>query len=245
VAVSQDGGKASHTASKVVLKCTKLSKKINTRKVIHDFSLTIHRGEVVAVLSPEGGGKTTLAKMICGLIPPGSGAVTIRGKKAGQRTNALVSYLPEIPYIKYDSTIVDMLTLYNRFFSDFKYKKAYRLLKEFKINPKTRFDDLSTTAIQLVETILVASRRTSLYVFDEPLVNVDNKYRDGIIKIIASCRKYGGIIILSQYAGSGLDSVLDRVIFLQRGEVLLNGRKGEVEEKYGMSVSTIYREVFR
>lgn len=48
---------------------------------------------------------------------------------------------------------------------------------------------MSTTAIQLVETIMVASRKTSLYIFDEPIVNVNDKYRQAVVEMIAKCKK--------------------------------------------------------
>lgn len=238
-------GKATHLPSKVVLKCTKVTKKFNTRKVINDCSITVHRGEAVAVFSPDGGGKTTLAKMICGLIRPSSGSVMIRGKKAGRSTNSMVSYLPEVPFVKYDSTILEMLTLYNRFFEDFRYKKAYRLLNELKINPKTKFDNLSSTAVQLVETILVASRKTSLYVFDEPLINVDDKYREDVVEIMEGCKKNGAVVVLSQNARPSLDRMIDRAIFMNKGDILLNGSRENIEAKYSQPLSTIYREVFK
>lgn len=63
------------------------------------------------------------------------------------------------------------------------------MLKSFKINPRTKFDNMSTTAIQLVETIMVASRKTSLYIFDEPIVNVNDKYRQAVVEMIAKCKK--------------------------------------------------------
>ena len=229
---------------KPILKCSNVGKKFGLKKVLSDFNITVNKGEALVVLAPENNGKTTLAKIICGLIPPVSGIVTIRGKKAGSGTNAMVSYQPEIPFVKYDSTVSELLTQYSRFFKDFSYKKAFKLLKHFKISPKSQFDNLSTTAIQIVETIVVGCRKASLYVFDDPLVHTDPKYRDAVIDIISGCKKSGAVIILSQVA-LGLDNVLDKVIFMRNGEIYVSADKKSFEQKYGNSVSALYKEVYR
>ncbi len=229
---------------KPILKCSNVGKKFGLKKVLSDFNITVNKGEALVVLAPEGNGKTTLAKIICGLIPPSKGVVTIKGKNAGSGTNGAVSYQPEIPFVKYDVSVAELLTQYSRFFKDFSYKKAFKLLKHFKISPKTKFDNLSTTAIQIVETIVVGCRRVPLYVFDDPLVHTDPKYREDVIDIISTCKKHGAVIILSQ-AAAGLDSVLDKVIFMRNGEIYVSADKKSFEEKYGNSVSALYKEVYR
>ncbi len=229
---------------KVILKCTKVSKKFGLKKVLNDCSISVNKGEAVVILAPEGNGKTTLAKIICGLIHPGKGVVTIKNKIAGCGTNAMVSYLPEIPFVRYEGNVSELLTQYSRFFKDFSYKRAFKLLKHFKISPKTKFDNLSTTAVQIVETIVVACRRTPLYVFDDPLVHADPKYRDALIKIMADCKKNGAVIILTQVA-AGLDELLDKAVFMRNGEIYISADKKSFEEKYGNSVSSLYKEVYR
>lgn len=229
---------------KPVLKCSNISKKFGLKKVLNDFNITVNKGEALVVLAPEDNGKTTLAKIICGLIPPSKGLAVIKGKKAGCGTNIIVSYQPEIPFVKYDNTVSELLTQYSRFFRDFSYKKAFKLLKHFKISPKAKFDNLSTTAIQIVETIVVGCRKVPLYVFDDPLVHTDPKYRDAVIDIISGCKKHGAVVILSQVA-TGLDNVLDKVIFMRNGEIYVSADKKSFEEKYGNNVSTLYKEVYR
>ncbi len=229
---------------KVILKCTKVGKKLGLKKVLNDCSITVNKGEAVVILAPEGNGKTTLAKIICGLIHPGKGVVTIRDKVAGNGTNAMVSYLPEIPFVRYEGSVSELLTQYSRFFKDFSYKRAFKLLKHFKISPKTKFDNLSTTAVQIVETIVVSCRKASLYVFDDPLVHTDPKYRDAIIRIMSGCKKHGAVIILTQVA-AGLDELLDKAVFMRNGEIYISADKKSFEEKYGNSVSSLYKEVYR
>ncbi len=231
---------------KLILKCSNVEKKRIMRTVIKDCSITLYKGEIMAVLGPEGQGKSTLAKMTAGLIRPSSGEVIIRGVKAGRKTNAIVSYQPDIPYFKYDTTVSELLNMYGRFFKDFSYKRAYQLLKHFNISRRTKFEDLSTTALFIVQVIMASSRRAGLYIFDDPLVHCDPKYRDEIIKMINPCRKNGAVLLFSQIAG-GLDDITDKVAFLRHGEIIKEFYDADsYEAEYGDKLlNDVYKEVFK
>ena len=228
--------------SKLILKCTNVSKVARGRQLLKDCSFSVYKGETVVVLAPEHNSKTTLAKIICGLVPPTSGEITIRGNKAGSRTNEYVSYQPEIPFVKNEHTISELMHLYNRFFKDFNFKRAFKLLKQFKIPPRTKFEDLSVTAIQIVETILVSSRKSSLYVFDDPLVHTDPKYRSALIEIMNNCKKNGAVVIFSQIS-HGLGKIADKAIALKRGEIYILLNSQDMGEE--PNLTALCKEVFR
>ncbi|MGN1318640.1 MAG: ATP-binding cassette domain-containing protein [Lachnospirales bacterium] len=229
---------------KLILKCSKVTKKIgNGLKLLKDCSFSAYKGEAIAILAPANNSKTTFAKIICGLVPPTSGEITIRGNKAGRNTNQFVSYQPEIPFVRSESTVLDYMNMYNRFFKDFNFKRAFKLLKQFKISPRTKFEDLSITAVQIVETVLVSCRKTSLYVFDDPLAHADPKYRKALIDIMGSCKKLGAVVIFSQIS-DGLSKISDKIILLKKGEiyVALSNKDYDNDEK---KFYALYKEVFR
>ena len=87
---------------------------------------------------------------------------------------------------------------------------------------------------------MVASRKTSLYIFDEPIVNVNDKYRQAVVEMIAKCKKEGAVVVLSQEPG-GFDNVADKVLFLRRGDTILSMAREEVESKYFQPVSSVYK----
>lgn len=238
--------KKKETKNKLVFKCNGVSKKVATRTVVKNCNMLINKGEVLAVIAPEGHGKSTFAKLAAGLISPTKGQVLIRGERAGRNTNDIVSYQPDIPFFKYDTTVSELLNLYSRFFDDFSYKKAYELLRKFDISRGTRFENLSTTALFIVQVIMIASRRVSLYIFDDPLIHCDPKYRNEIIKIIDMCRKHGAVLLLSQIA-SGLDDITDKVVFFKHGAIEKQFYDANTfEEEYGNSLlNDVYKEVFK
>lgn len=234
------------TGNKTVLKMENVSKKYGTKKVLKNCSITINKGEVMAIIGPEGHGKSTLSKIAAGLIVPTKGAVAVRGVRAGRVTNSIVSYQPDIPYFKYDYTVSEILNLYSGFFKDFSYKKAYHLLNHFDISRRTRFENLSTTALFIIQVILVSSRKASLYIFDDPLVHCDPKYRGDIITMIDKCRKYGAVMLLSQTA-QGLDDITDKVAFIKQGEIVKEFHDADAyEAEFGDSLlNDVYKEVFK
>lgn len=229
-----------------VLEFNGVYKKYGRQRAVQGCNFTIKKGEVLAVISPEGQGKSTIAKLACGLTSPTKGRVSVNGKKAGRNTNAIVSYQPEIPFFKDEYTVAEYLNIYSSFFDNFNYKKAYSLLRHLDISPKTRFENLTTTALFIVQVILVASRKTSLYIFDDPLVHCDPKYRGDIITMIDRCRKNGAVLLLSQ-TSQGLDDITDKVIFLKKGSVIKKFDNADsYEEEFGNKpLNVAYKEVFK
>lgn len=238
--------KKSGNKPKLVLKCENVSKKFGNKMIIRDCSITLNKGEVMAVIAPEGQGKSTFAKLVAGLIKTSQGSIKIRGIEAGRITNSIVSYQPDIPYVKYDTTVSELLNMYSRFFKDFSYKRAYQLLQHFDISRRTRFENLSTTALYIIQVIMVSSRRASLYIFDDPLVHCDPKYREDVVRIIDKCRKYGAVLLFSQIA-QGLDDITDKVVFLRHGAIAKEFYDADsFEAEFGNSLlNDVYREVFK
>lgn len=230
----------------VVFKMVNVSKKYGSKLVLKNCTITLKKGEVMAVIGPENNGKSTLAKIASGLVSPTKGTVTVRGVNAGRITNSIVSYQPDIPFFKYDYTVSEILNLYSGFFNDFSYKKAYHLLNHFDISRRTRFENLSTTALFIIQVILISSRKASLYIFDDPLVHCDPKYRGEIITMIDKCRKNGAVLLLSQTA-QGLDDITDKVAFIRRGEIVKEFHDADAyEAEFGDSLlNDVYREVFK
>ena len=78
-----------------ILQCTALSKSYGSTVALKNVSLTLPRGRIIGLLGPNGSGKTTLIKLLAGLLVPTSGELTVDGFPIGERTKAVVSYLPE------------------------------------------------------------------------------------------------------------------------------------------------------
>ena len=78
-----------------ILECRKLSKSYGRAQALDGVSFAIEPGRIVGLLGPNGSGKSTLIKLANGLLTPTGGEILIDGNAPGQKSHAMVSYLPE------------------------------------------------------------------------------------------------------------------------------------------------------
>ena len=82
-----------------VLTCTNLCKSYKKdKRVLNNLNCSFTGGKIVGLLGPNGCGKSTLIKLVCGILVPDSGEITVCGEPRSEKTNAYISYLPERTY---------------------------------------------------------------------------------------------------------------------------------------------------
>ncbi len=221
-----------------------LTKKYGSLVALNGVSFQIGSGRIVGLLGPNGSGKTTMIKLINGLLKPNKGEVLIDGLVPGPETAKLVSYLPDRNYLDGDMTFQRACKLFSTFYQDFDENKAKEMLQALHINPKSRFKTLSKGNRDKAQLILVMSRRAKLYVLDEPIAGVDPAARDYILNTIVANYNPNATILISTHLISDVEKILDDVLFLKNGEVALYNSADEVRREHGKSVDEVFREVF-
>ena len=156
-----------------ILECKDLTKYYDRALGLDHLSLQLEPGRIVGLLGPNGSGKTTLLKIANGLLTPSSGQLLIDGKAPGPDTRRLVSYLPERAYLSDWMTVVQLLDFFCDFYPDFDREAAEHMLTALEISPTQRIKQMSKGTREKVQLILVMSRRTRLYLLDEPIGGVD------------------------------------------------------------------------
>ena len=156
-----------------ILECKDLTKYYDRTLGLDHLSLQLEPGRIVGLLGPNGSGKTTLLKIANGLLTPSSGQLLIDGKAPGPDTRRLVSYLPERTYLSDWMTVVQLLDFFCDFYPDFDRDAAEHMLTALEISPTQRIKQMSKGTREKVQLILVMSRRTRLYLLDEPIGGVD------------------------------------------------------------------------
>ena len=114
-----------------------------------------------------------------------------------------------------------------------------------EIDRNTRISALSKGTKEKVQLVLVMSRDADLYILDEPIGGVDPAARDYILQTILTNYNENATVLLSTHLISDIENVLDRVIFLQNGQLALNETVDEIRTTYGKSVDALFREVFK
>ena len=227
-----------------ILECKDLTKYYDRTLGLDHLSLQLEPGRIVGLLGPNGSGKTTLLKIANGLLTPSSGQLLIDGKAPGPDTRRLVSYLPERTYLSDWMTVVQLLDFFCDFYPDFDREAAEHMLTALEISPTQRIKQMSKGTREKVQLILVMSRRTRLYLLDEPIGGVDPAARDFILRTILTNYSEDASVILSTHLIADIEKVLDEVIFLKEGQVVRQDPVDRIREQEKKSVDALFREIF-
>lgn len=222
-----------------------LTKYYGAKKALNAVDLTIESGKIIGLLGPNGSGKTTMIKILNGLLQADAGEVRINGNKPGVITKSEVSYLPDRPYFGDWMKVRDVLNLFRDFYWDFDYDRAETLCRALGIDPSARIKTLSKGMKEKVQLILVMSRSAKLYLLDEPIAGVDPAARDLILDTILANYNPDSTVVISTHLIGDIERVLDEVIFLKEGSVVLHDTTDNIREREGKSVDELFREMFR
>lgn len=222
-----------------------VTKKYGQAEVLKNVNLNFESGKIIGLLGPNGSGKTTIIKLLNGLIPLSSGEILIDGKKIGIETKKIISYLPEKTYLSDNLTVRECINLFVDFYDDFDVKKAESLIDKLNVNYKQKIKTLSKGTKEKVQLILVMSRKAKIYILDEPIAGVDPAARDYILDTIMSNFGEDSTLIICTHLISDIERILDEVVFLKNGFIVLHEEADKVRSQYNGSVDDAFREVFR
>jgi len=228
-----------------LIKCEDLTKKYGKKLALNGVNLEIEGGHIYGLLGPNGSGKTTFIKILNGLLTPTSGEITVNDMKIGPETKAIVAYLPDHTYLDLDVKAKDVILLFSDFYQDFDRDKAYEMLEKLDIDPNDRIKTMSKGTKEKVNLILVMSRKASVYVLDEPIAGVDPAAREYILNMILSNYNPEAAVIISTHLIADVENILDKVIFIKKGEIVESSSVDEIREKHHLSVDGYFREVFK
>ena len=228
-----------------ILECKGLSKRFGSVQALDNVDLTVEPGRVIGLLGPNGSGKTTLIKLANGLLTPTAGELLIAGEKPGPATKALVSYLPDKPYLAEWMSAKQLMDFFADFYKDFDRDLAMEMLLRLNIGPEQRIKQMSKGTREKVQLIMVMSRRAKLYLLDEPIGGVDPATRDYILDTIIRNYNPEAAVVISTHLIADVEQVLDDVIFINNGRIVLQSSVDDIREERGMSVDQTFREVFK
>lgn len=229
-----------------VIECENLTKKYKGVVALNSVSLHVpDKGGVVGLLGTNGSGKTTLIKLLTGLLTPTEGTIRVAGLPVGTLTKSLVAYLPDSKFLCDAFTVKEEVQYYKDFFDDFDEERAKKLLSDLGIPLKSRVKTLSKGTKEKLGLLLTLSRNAKLYIFDEPIAGVDPAAREYIIHTVLQNKKEDATVLLCTHLISDIEPILDYAIFLQNGNVVLEGKKDDICEKEGKTLDALFREIFK
>jgi len=222
----------------VGLRIDHLRKSYRKKAVIRDFSMQLDRGEVVALLGPNGSGKTTTFYSVAGLVTPEGGRVTVDGKDVTtlpmyRRAQLGIGYLPQEMSIFRGLSVEDNISA----ILDIRVKHSHQrrerleeLLTEFSIEHLRRAPALALSGGERrrVEIARCLAADPKYLLLDEPFAGVDPISVGDIRHLVADLKTRGlGVLITDHNVRETLE-IVDRAYILHEGKVLMSGTPEEV-----------------
>ena len=205
------------------------------KEIIKDISLNIDE-RFVALTGPNGGGKSTLAKIIAGIITPTSGKIYLDGQditdlNITERANAGISFAFQQPVRFKGITVKDLVMLASG--KTISMTDACGILSEVGLCARDYInrevnDSLSGGELKRIEIAMILARGTKLSIFDEPEAGIDLWSFNSLIKVFEKMHeKINGSIMIISHQERILD-IADRILLIADGQVKAQGSKEEI-----------------
>ena len=205
------------------------------KEIIKDISLNIDE-RFVALTGPNGGGKSTLAKIIAGIIAPTSGKIYLDGQditdlNITERANAGISFAFQQPVRFKGITVKDLIMLASG--KTISMTEACSILSEVGLCARDYInrevnDSLSGGELKRIEIAMILARGTKLSIFDEPEAGIDLWSFNSLIKVFEKMHeKINGSIMIISHQERILD-IADRILLIADGQVKAQGSKDEI-----------------
>jgi ABC-2 type transport system ATP-binding protein len=208
-------------------------------KALKDINLGIERGEIFALLGPNGAGKTTLIGIICGIVNPTEGSVTVDGHDIIQdyrAARAQIGLVPQEIMMAPFETVWASVTMSRGLFNKPK-NPAYleKLLKDLSLWDKrnSKIVELSGGMKRRVLIAKALSHEPTILFLDEPTAGVDVELRKDMWDVVRALRASGVTIILTTHYIEEAEEMADRIGVINKGEMILIEKKAELMRKLG------------
>lgn len=220
------------------LRIVNLRKSYRKRPVIRDVSMDLGRGEVVALLGPNGSGKTTCFYAIAGLVTPEGGRVIIDGRDVTtlpmyRRAQLGIGYLPQEMSIFRGMTVEDNIMSILEIAVQDRHRRRERLeelLSEFSIEHLRRASALALSGGERrrVEIARCLAAGPKYVLLDEPFAGVDPIAVGEIRHLVSDLKNRGIGVLITDHNVQETLQIVDRAYILHDGKVLMSGTTQEV-----------------
>ncbi len=215
-----------------------VSKSYGTKRVLNNVSLEIKKGEMFGLIGLNGVGKTTLIKIILGLLSQDNGEATIFGEETAKTaTRTKLSYLPEkfhpSMFLKGKEFLSLTLSYYNKELDE---KKARKFAETLRLDSKAldwKISNYSKGMVQKLGLMSAMLTEAPLLILDEPMSGLDPSARIYLKETLREYIKSENTIFFSSHILSDIDEICDRIGIIHNEKMVFVGTPKEFKKEYG------------
>lgn len=208
-----------------MIEISHLSKSFDNIKAVNDVSVTIHDGNVFGLIGTNGAGKSTVLRMMTGIIKPDNGVITIDTLPIFDNTEAKskLFFIADEPYFFSNSTPKELQKYYSSIFPAFHTEHYYQYLEKFELSQKRKLNTFSKGMKKQLALLCGICSNTKYLICDETFDGLDPVMRQGIKSIFAQEMADRGLTpIIASHNLRELEDICDHIGLLHRGGVLLS-----------------------
>jgi ABC-2 type transport system ATP-binding protein len=215
---------------------------------VEDSSFEVEPGEIFGVVGPNGAGKTTTLKSVAGLLEPTTGEVSLAGEPADDpETRQKLGFLPEESPLYEDMTALSYL----RFFADLydvpratANERITEALDELELEHRgRRLGDMSKGMKRKVAIARSLVNDPDVLVYDEPASGLDPLTTNYVLEFTRDLADRGKTVLFSAHNLYHVESICDRVVIMNEGQIVARGTVEEIREEYGETTYRVFTSV--
>ncbi|MEO0144750.1 MAG: ABC transporter ATP-binding protein [candidate division WOR-3 bacterium] len=219
-----------------MIKLENIYKSFGNRILFENLNVHFEANKTTAILGPNASGKTTLIKIILGLVRQNKGRVFVNGKDTLKDPSyrRFIGYMPQIPEFPENLTIKEIVNMVKNLRNE-NLKNFDELVEILNLSNELnkKFVNLSGGTKQKVGALLAFCFDLPILILDEPFIGLDIISAYNLRSLIMKEKEKGKTIIYISHIISDLEEIADNVIFLNYGNILFNGSLIELKRKTG------------
>lgn len=206
--------------------------------VLKNIDMSLREGNIYGLLGKNGVGKTTLLKLISGLLKPTSGEIDICGSNPFKRepqTLKDIYFLPE-NFILPKVTPIQYARMYAPFYQSFDLRLYYDLLEHFEVDKDVKLTKMSFGQQKKAMIAFAISLNTKILLMDEPSNGLDIPSKQQFRQSLSSAMTDDKMIVISTHQAKDLENLIDPIIIMDNHGVILNNSVKSISEKLYFSL---------
>jgi len=224
-----------------MIELEKLVKRFGDLVAVNEIDLSVARGEFFAVLGPNAAGKTTMIKMLVGLIKPTSGCARVAGMDVQEEpieVRRRIAYVPDFPFLYDKLTPMEFFRFIGRLFGmeEAQMDEQIReLIPRFSLDSylDLAIESLSHGTRQRIAIVSALMHVPDVFVLDEPMVGLDPHHARVLKDVLRERAMAGMTIFLSTHQLSVAEEMADRIGIIHNGKLIALGTKQELRKQAG------------